>query len=195
MKIMILGHKGHGKTTLAKILEKYFGFDFVDTTDKVCSIAKKYLKNNKDTVYTVGSCKVDEFIFDNIYVNNKDAVRDILKAALRDYTKDDPARLIREQFMDCDVYAGCRSQIEYDAAKELIDLTLWIKDDRKLEDDPTMDIQLDDSMVVINNSGSITQLERNIKGVLCELAGLEINTHDKTFRDSIVSNMKSTQKS
>lgn len=194
MKIMILGHRGHGKTTVAKILEKHFYFSFVDTTVKVCNIARHFLRNNEDTEYAVGNCEVNEHNFDSFYTKNKDSVRDIMKSALRDYTKDDPARLIREQFMVCDTYAGCRSQIEYDSAKELIDLTLWIKDDRKLEDDPTMDIQLDDSMIVINNSGSIMQLERNIKGVLCELAGLEINFFDKTIRDYIVSNMKSTQK-
>lgn len=187
MKIMVLGHKDHGKTTVAELLRNHFGFSFTDTTNKVLHITKKYLKDT-------GGTDDDVALFDLKYATDKDSVREVMKKALREYTKDDPARLIRDQFISCDIYAGCRSQTEFDAAKDLIDLTLWVKDDRKLENDSTMDIQFTEGMIELNNSGSIMQLERNIKGVLHELAGIDIRTYDKTLRHSIVSNMKSTQK-
>jgi hypothetical protein len=193
MKIMVLGHKNHGKTTVANMLEYKFNFPFVDTTNYVINITRSFIYNNENPNVRDTKTVAD---FDHKLVTDKDSVRDLMKCALNEYTKDDPIRFIREQLTRSDVYAGCRSSIQYNAAKELIDLVLWVRDDRQEENDPTMDIQFDENeMILLNNSGTLLQLERNLKGVLHDLANTQIRTYDKTLRDSIISAMSSTQKS
>lgn len=187
MKIMVLGHKDHGKTTVAEMLQSKFGFRFTDTTEQLMQIARHYVQNTP-------SCGLNWVTFAEHYNKNKDLVRPLMKTALQQYTKNDPARFIKEQYEKCDVYAGCRSSTEYKAAKGVIDFTFWVQDPRKEENDPTMDIVFDpDTMIHINNNGSLLQLECNLKHTLYQLAGIPVHSHDITLRDAIVSNMKHTQ--
>lgn len=193
MKIMVLGHKNHGKTTVANMLDTKFNFRFVDTTNYVKEITKIFIHNSHSNPT---NSTMPIFEFEDKFRKDKDSVRDLMKCALDEYTKNDPIRFIREQLARSDVYAGCRSSIQYNAAKELIDLVLWVRDDRQEENDPTMDIQFNENeMILLNNSGTLLQLERNLKGVLHDLANTSIRTYDKTLRDSIISAMSSTQKS
>lgn len=186
MKIMVLGHKDHGKTTVAEMLHNKFGFTYRDSTNRVLEITRHYIQAGHAKGYNWVS-------FADQLTGNKDSVRHILKEALSAYTKTAPAKLIKEQYKLCDVYAGLRSDLEYQAAKNVIDFTFWVQDPRKEENDPTMDIVFDpNTMIHINNNGSLLQLEHNLKYVLYRLAGIPIYSHDVTLRDSIVSNMKNT---
>jgi hypothetical protein len=187
MKIMVLGHKDHGKTTVANMLHTKFGFAYKDSTQRVLEITQKYIEARP--LYPISKSA-----FLRKYKDNKNSVRDVLKEALTSYTQSNPAKLIKQQYEVCDVYAGLRSSVEYQAAKDIIDFTFWVQDPRKEENDPTMDIVFDpDTMIHINNNGSLLQLECNLKHTLYQLAGIPVHSHDITLRDAIVSNMKHTQ--
>jgi hypothetical protein len=182
MNIMILGHKEHGKTTLAELLNYRFGFTFVDTTIRLRDITKEYLTSNPQLGLSSG-------VFHQQFHTNKDKVRHVMVEALADYNKDDPVRFIKEQFERCNVYAGCRSNAQYEAAKPFIDLTFWIKDNRKEENDPTMEIEYQPDMILIDNSGTKLQLESKVKQALHQKAGVPIRMYDQCLRDSIVSSI------
>ena len=185
MKIMVLGHKDHGKTTVAEMLHSRFGFRFTDTTKGVVELTKAFIRKNPQPGIPEFEC---------LYGSNKDSVRAVMVKALADYNQKNPSRFIKEQYKVCDVYAGCRSSTEYEAAKDIIDFTFWVQDPRKEENDPTMDIVFDpNTMIHINNNGSLLQLECNLKYTLYLLAGIPVHSHDITLRDAIVSNMKHTQ--
>ena len=186
MNIMILGHKYHGKTAVAQIMKNRFNILFEDTTLSLLDITKDYVVKAESS----GQMSWAKFL--GQYYNNKDSVRHIMVEALADYNKINPARFINEQYTKSDIYAGCRSQEEYNAAKPVIDFTLWVRDNRKEENDPTMKIQYEPHMIVIDNSGTLLQLEANTKKVLYNLAGIDIRTHDVCLRDSIVSNLAIT---
>lgn len=186
MKIMVLGHKDHGKTTVANLLKSKFGFSFADTTQRLQKVVLNYIAKRPELSIT-------ETQYLKELETNKDAIRPLMVIALTDHNQNDPARFIKEQYKICDVYAGCRSSTEYKAAKGVIDFTFWVQDPRKEENDPTMDIVFNpDTMIHISNNGSLLQLECNLKTVLYRLAGIPINLHDITLRDSIVSNKKHT---
>lgn len=179
---MILGHRYHGKTTLAKLLDYRFGFAFQDTTLPLRELTKEFLKNHPEF-------DMEPLDFHTKFHNDKDSVRHIMVDALADYNKDDPAQFIKDRFETSDIYAGCRSIAQYEAAKPIIDFTFWIKDSRREEDDPTMEIKYTPDMILINNSGTKLQLEYQVKRALHDLAGIDIRTYDKTLRDSIISSL------
>ncbi len=186
---MVLGHKGHGKTTVAHILDYRFDFAFADTTNYVKSITLDFINANPQVTKLSSSEFLEKFNDD------KDSVRDLMKLALDNYTENDPTRFIRDRLEHSDVYAGCRSAIQFEQAKPLLDVIFWVRNDNLPEDDPTMEIAYDPScMILLNNSGTKTQLERNIKGELFKLAGVPIRTYDRCLRDSLVSSLETTQK-
>lgn len=184
MNVMILGHKQHGKTTVGTILRNVYGFTVLDATEKLIEVAKRYVRDNP----TKAGMTLQGFNYALEY--GKDSVRRLLKEALTHYTKDDKSRFIREHFQLSDVYAGCRSSEEYQADTSLYDMVLWVRDTRKPEDDPTMEIEYDpDTMWLIDNSGTYAALEHSIKRALHQRAGIPMNTYDKTVRDSLITNL------
>jgi hypothetical protein len=182
MNIMILGHRYHGKTTLAEILERRFNFAFQDTTRPLKELTGNFIEKHPEFGISLPEFKLK-------FAVDKDAVRHVMVAALADYNKDDPARFIKDRFERSNIYAGCRSIEQYAAAKSIIDFTFWITDSRREEDDPTMELKRTSDMIFIDNSGTKLQLEYQVKRALHNLAGTDIRTYDKTLRDSIVSNL------
>jgi hypothetical protein len=179
---MILGHRYHGKTTLAEILERRFNFAFQDTTRPLKELTGNFIEKHPEFGISLPEFKLK-------FAVDKDAVRHVMVAALADYNKDDPARFIKDRFERSNIYAGCRSIEQYTAAKSIIDFTFWITDSRREEDDPTMEIKRTPDMVFIDNSGTKLQLESRVKSALYDVAGIPIRLYDKSLRDSLVSSM------
>ena len=153
MKILILGHKGHGKTTLANMLTRY-GFRVKDTS--LINI-ERYAKEQKTTADAV--------------LANKDKHRVGLFNSLREYTKDDGARFAKEVLAQYDVYVGMRSYEEYEASKHLFDLVIRIEDlNKPKESVESFDLQ--DHMpgnchVIDNTSRTLWQVALDLEYVIC----------------------------
>jgi hypothetical protein len=150
MKVLVLGHAGHGKDTAANLLEA-LGLTFVPTS-LLCAklIVLPFLGVEDPTEEQVLQTY-------NARVNN----REIWVEAIGEFCKDNPARFVEIALAYSDIYCGLRSVEQYQATRELFDVVLWIsRAGYPLE--PTMQISPDSSMIVIHNNGNLASLEASI---------------------------------
>jgi len=127
MKILILGHKGHGKTTISRKLALSLGLNYIDTSLYIQNkVIKPYLK-------FAGYTKED---INNI-INNKDDHRRLFYHIIAAYANPRD-RLIKEVLSISDIYTGLRSNSEYEASKYLFDHIIYVRRDNMKETDKTM---------------------------------------------------------
>lgn len=117
-KILILGHARHGKDTVAEYITELepdlkFASSSLFAGEKAVIPVLGPMYNYKD---------VNEAYEDRL--NHRQEWFELIK----EYNKDDPARLARELLEDHDIYVGMRSNTEYQACVEegLFDLIIWV---------------------------------------------------------------------
>jgi hypothetical protein len=155
LKTLIIGHAGHGKDTVADILQKSYGYKGEDSSRASLRI----------------------FLFDILqkrygYATPEEAYQDRVNHRgewyneICEYNKDDKARLGRAIMADNDIYIGMRSHDEIRACKgaKLFDIVIGVFDPRKpLEPESSFSIDLwKEADVVLVNNGTISKLERSI---------------------------------
>lgn len=155
-KILLIGHKRHGKDTTAEFIQKYFGYTFKSSSIAACEIFLFDALKDKYGYKTPVECFED---------------RDDKRAEWHDliwaYNENDPARLGREIMKKNDIYVGMRNDIECEACvKEgMFDLVIGVFDPRKpLE--PYSSFKIDiwkQSNLVIPNAGTLEDLENNVR--------------------------------
>lgn len=181
MKILILGHKYHGKTTLANELA-YYGFSFTDTSDMLIKLA---LETNFDArpMSSVHSLP-------GVYAH-KDAHRAWLVDSLAKYNADDKTKFARRVLEASDVYCGMRSSEEFVATAHLFDAILYVQDESKPAEGH-MQIAFDKThMHLISNSGRRLGLEKQVKQLVCSWAAMSMAQYDVaygTVQDRIITN-------
>ena len=90
--------------------------------------------------------------------------------AIRDYNRDDKSRLAASIFGEHDIYVGIRDREEYLASRGLAIVSFWIDSGRRVSyRDPTCGVTRDMCDVVVDNNGTIGDLERQAKrfGLAC----------------------------
>jgi len=115
MKILILGNKGSGKTTAAKILKNEFGLEYSDSSDFCCEKIVYPALKDKYGYKSWQECQAD---VDNHRVEWE---QEIFK-----YNTPNRDRVAKELLEFNDVYAGMRNHLEYEASAPLFDLKLWV---------------------------------------------------------------------
>lgn len=120
MKILILGHAQHGKTTLANLLKEIHGLKFSDSS-LFCAekIVMPWLEEKGIAVYdSVEACHEDRGNF-----------RPEWHQAIWEYNQEDPTRLARELLAENDVYCGMRKWEEFAPSIEqgVFDRVIWIE--------------------------------------------------------------------
>jgi hypothetical protein len=90
-----------------------------------------------------------------------------------EYRKDDPAKLAKKCLEKGDMVIGLRDKLELQACKDanLFDLIIWIE--RNVEPDPTVTFSRDDCDVIIDNNGTISQLQKKLSR-LVNLDGVDV---------------------
>lgn len=147
MKILILGHAGHGKSTLAKIFSEITGLSYCSSStfclDKVIwPNLGKFYETKEECYKDRGNHRVLWFDLIADWCNPK-------------------VRLAKELLAEYDIYDGMRSAEEYEASKDLFDGILWVNRDDHVDEDPSMEISCDWSrMWVFDNNGSIDCLRK-----------------------------------
>ena len=137
MKILILGHKEHGKTTLANLLARY-GFDFKDTSDlnveRFCEeqvpANTVVVENNRVVATDSATQKARKELAAKIKAD-KDDYRVALFNSLREFTKDEPTKFVDFVLQKSDIYCGMRSLEELKASVHKFDYIFVIKDKNK----------------------------------------------------------------
>lgn len=151
MKILIIGHAGHGKDTFANILFDLYGLNFKSSSFAAAEI---FIYDILKDIY--GYKNMDECFIDR--VNHRAEWYDLIDV----YNLKDGARLAKKLLEDSDIYVGMRSDREIKACKEqkIFDLVIGLYDPRKPEESKkSFKINLwENSDIIIPNSGTIPDL-------------------------------------
>lgn len=153
-KICVIGHKRNGKTEVAKILHDDFGLSFVDSSVRASEIFIYDKVKHKYGYKTPEECFEDR-------VNRRSEWFELI----REYNKDDKARLAKEILSSCDVYAGMRSNEELEECLRigLVKWVLWVhKPYSACEGSDSFNISKDLAHYVIVNDGSLDDLRRKV---------------------------------
>ena len=137
MKILILGHGGHGKDEAAKILSNLYGFTYQSSSRAALDAIWPALKE-------ATPCKDKERAFQ--WRGND---RALWKALISLYNTPDKSALVTKVIKQCDMYIGLRCQEEYAASQHLFDLILWIDASKRFpEIDPSMSIEFNEKEMI-----------------------------------------------
>lgn len=152
MKILILGHGRHGKDSVAEMLHDLCGLTFQSSS---WFAAEKAVFPYLAPMYgydTVQEC------FDD-----RAQHREEWRQLITDYNPpEDKGKLCRELLATSDCYVGMRCPLEYAAVRPLFDIVLWVDASLRCPPDPSMGIELDDDMVVINNNYDLFHLREQV---------------------------------
>ena len=144
MKLLIIGHKGSGKTHIGSLLSKQLGVKFIDSS--------AYCFEN--VVYPVLKDKYG-------YKDKEEAMAD------KDNRREDwfrliaeynfiPDRLTLEILKEHEIYVGMRNRREFEGSKHHFDLIVWVDSSERVEDESiaSMELTKEDANYVLDNNGS-----------------------------------------
>lgn len=159
MKLLILGHGGHGKDTAAEIIKDLYGLAFLSSSWATC----------EEVVYPVLKDLYDYESPEECY-NDRHNHRQEWFDLISEYNTPDKASLAKLILSRSDVYVGLRCPVELEASRHLFDHILWVDASERKPLEPSMRIQYEPSMILIDNNGSECDLENQIvsklKGIL-----------------------------
>lgn len=149
MKILVLGHGGHGKGTFCRMLEDLSGLRSVSSSRAALSAIWPALR--MCTSYSTA---------EQAYENRRHH-RGLWKELISLYNTPDKSALARAVLQQADVYDGMRCAEEYEASSGLFDYILWVDAGERAQEDPSMTIEYDRlRMGRIDNNGTLEDLRR-----------------------------------
>ena len=160
-KLMIIGHSGHGKDTVASMLSQIRPYRYIPAS---LYVAKNIIfPQMKDKYANFIDCFEDRRNHRALWYN-----------MIQEYTKNDSIRLIREFYQPFDIYTGCRDSVSLQKAKKekLIDKVIWIEASKRLplEDESSMKISHSDAdYILYNNDKHLYSLRNNVNQMIIEL--------------------------
>ena len=153
-KLLIIGHGRHGKDTVCEILQKNYNYTFRSSSDFCAEHLIFPLLKDLYGYKTIEDC-----------FNDRHNHRDEWYNAIHNYCKHDHTRLGKEIFKENDIYCGLRNKAEFHAMRNirLYDYAIWVdrSDHLPLEDKKSMTLEIWMADYVIDNNGSLEDLERN----------------------------------
>ena len=158
MKILIIGHKNHGKTTAAKFIADLVGLKYADSSWFCAERVVFPVLKDRYGYTTVEEC-----------YNDRDNHRAEWYELIASVNAHDPATLTRAILAENDIYCGLRNIREYEATWKVYDLILWIdaSDTKPLEPSSSMTLTFDPSrMIKIDANGTDEDMYQNIRFAL-----------------------------
>jgi len=149
-KLLILGYKRSGKDTVAEYFRDNFGMTFQSSSMSACEIFLFDALKDKYGYKTIEDCYNDR-------VNHRAEWYDLIK----EYNKDDKAKLAREILNKTGCYVGMRDREELNASRYLFDLIIWVDSEQRVgkEDITSCNITKDDADIIIQNNGTLEELQ------------------------------------
>lgn len=177
MNILILGHKEHGKTTVAAMIEEYTGIPFEDSSMAAARVFMFEKLKKKYKYNTISECHSDRR-------NRRQEWFD----EISEFNKDDAAALAKEILTYSDIYVGMRSEREVKACKEqgLFDLIIGVFDPNKPLESGSMDVDIHSECdFLIITGGTIPELELKIIKICQVITSNKLNSlaGQKIIRD------------
>jgi hypothetical protein len=154
-KIMILGAGRHGKDTVADLLQKKGWFIFSSSSEAATVFIYPKLK-------ALYGYNTEKECFDDRRNHRMEWYE-----AICEYNEKDRTKLASLIFASSDIYVGMRDDQEFEASRKLVDLVLWVDRSKIIdEEDPTLKISIHQADLIIDNNGSLEQLNSSIERLL-----------------------------
>lgn len=151
-KLLILGHGRHGKDTVARLICEHYNMKAESSSYFAC----------RNFIYPLLEHQYESL--DDCFKDRRNR-RDEWFQMIKDYNKNDNSRLCREILSVNDLYVGMRSKEEIKASSHLFDKVVWVDASKRvdLEQSSSCTIVPEDADVIIDNNGSLADLEKLIK--------------------------------
>lgn len=158
MKLLIIGHKEHGKTTIAEIISKLYNLKF---TDSSMQAAKIFIFNELKDKYNYKS-------FNECFEDRRNR-RAEWYTLITNYNKYDRAKLAKSILEENDIYVGMRDKDEINECinQNLFDLVIGVYNPDLPKESPesfNIDIFRDSDILIINNQ-SLEIIEKKIERI------------------------------
>ncbi len=154
-RLLVLGHGGHGKDTLAEEAHAA-GLRFASSSEAANRLAVYPTLRERYGYESEQAC------FDD-----RRAHRMEWYTLICAYNTPDKARLAREIMQDNEIYVGMRDQLEFEASRSLFDLVVWVDATGRLpENDPSLFIRREQADVVVPNNGTLGDYRARIDALL-----------------------------
>lgn len=155
-KLLIIGHARHGKDTTAEILNREFGYKYKSSSELAAEI---FIFNELKHKYGYNS--IIECFEDRI--NHRAEWYEMIK----EYNKNDRAKLAKEILLKADCYVGMREREEIleCVRQNLFNLKIWVDASKRLPLEPLDSFNIDVSLadIIIDNNGTEQDLLRKVK--------------------------------
>lgn len=168
-KLLVVGHGRHGKDTVCDILKRDYNFNF-QSSSEFC--ARKFIYAALKDRYgyaDYAECYADRHNHRAEWYN-----------MIHDYCRDDYARLGRDIFAEHDIYCGLRNKSEFHSMKNtgVFDYCIWVdrSEHLPLEDRTSMNLEIWMADYVIDNNGTLADLERNTHELIDYILDQESDT-------------------
>lgn len=161
--LLIIGHARHGKDTVAEMLRDQYGLTFASSSHFVAE---------RCIWPTWGQERYNSFeeMFED-RVNHRELWSNLINA----YNTPDKARTGREmiQELNLDMYVGMRDRGEYEAcmAQGVFSTVIWVDGSKRHPDENNPKMTMERSMAhyVIDNNGTLQDLEKNVAELVHKL--------------------------
>jgi dephospho-CoA kinase len=165
MKIMIMGHKGHGKDTVCELLEEH-GYSFASSSEFMCENVVYPALKEKYNYESPEQCHAD-----------RGAHREEWYQLIAEFNTPDKTALAQAIYADHDIYCGIRHIEEFSAIKtaKIFDYAVWVDASDRLpaEDESSCTVTAEMADFVIDNNGDLNALKNEIIKTARRLEHLE----------------------
>jgi len=149
--LMIIGHAGHGKDTVCRILRDEYGMTFVSPS----RLAAEKIIMPVIPYPSVDAC-----------MDDRGNHRAEWFRLISEYNRNDPARFIREIYQVSDLYCGCRSYRELSFARKegLFRYAVWVDASHRLPPESTESCTVNamSADYVLINTGDLDELRLRV---------------------------------
>lgn len=180
-KVLVVGHARHGKDTVAGMLEDLYGLTFTSSSEFCAGVVvMPAIEEEWRRFHGASPTRRQEPAIPR-YDNSKDCFLDRANHrafwynAITAFNTPDKTRLGRAIFETNDVYCGIRNPAEFHALVNagIPDFVVWVDRSEHLppEDRSSMGLEPWMADYVIDNNGSLADLERNVRVLFDRLMG------------------------
>ena len=160
VKVLVIGHEGHGKKSVARFLEKEIGLSWQESFLVACEKAVYPVLREEIGYDSLQACYEDRG-------NHQGRWRELLRAYNNPVT-----RLAYESTAEVDVHVGMSSRQEFDACMEagLFDVVIGVVDEDRVPFEPASSFELDlfwDSNLLVGNNENEETLHKTLRCGLC----------------------------
>jgi hypothetical protein len=171
-KLLVIGYGRHGKDTVCEILRDHHGYRFTSSSRFVfeeCIWKSLWCARYPDKE----ACYEDRG-------NHRDKWFNMIA----EYNTPDKSRTVTGMFAEgYNIYCGLRSREEFEASRHLFDKIVWV--DRHMfqapEPSSSMELTAADATHILDNNGTLQDLERNVAKLVGEAKEPRVSGH----RDSL----------